>query len=286
MSYYDPEQLPFGVSPFDAQGMGISPWDSQSAAVDKFNTALAKQGMESHANFMREMDAALHTSVPAGGAAGAHGAPHYAPSHLSQLIRQLGPGKIPDTKSLASFIEEKRSKLERTRLDATRGLKRAAVVAWLLAGVLLVAVLFHIQLFNATYRQVTYEYFIVRGGLLAALFCGWKCTSMARRAFTEAEKACPLQLAALRQALGQARAKDWRRALNRESLTPLFIHDFNAHFKQKTGKDLPYLVYRYNEIFNRSLCLVPDASKLNDVDLQHGKIITPEDVRAMTLTQA
>lgn len=116
MSYYDPEQLPFGVSPFDAQGM------------------------ESHANFMREMDAALHTSVPAGGAAGAHGAPHYAPSRLSQLIRQLGPGKIKNTKSLAWFIEEKRSKLERTRLDATRGLKRAAVVAWLLAGVLLVAV--------------------------------------------------------------------------------------------------------------------------------------------------
>lgn len=74
--------------------------------------------------------------------------------------------------------------------------------------------------------------------------------------------------------------------MNRESLTPLFIHDFNAHVKQKTGKDLPYLVYRYNEMFDRRLCLVPDASKLNDVDLQHGKIIAPEDVRAMTLTQA
>jgi len=286
MSYHDPDQLPFGVSPSDATGMGISPWDSQSAAVDKFNTALVTQGLESHANFMREMDAALHPGAPAGVVTGAHGVSNHAPNSLSQLMRQLGPGKITDTKSLASFIETKQGKLKRTRLESTRGLKRAAVAAWLLAGLLLVAVLFHIQFFNATYRHVTYEYFVVRVGLLAALFCGWKCTSMVRRAFTEAEKECPLQLAALRQALGQARAKDWRRALNREYLTPLFIHDFNAHFKQKTGKDLPYLVYRYNEMFDQQLCLVPDASNLNDVDRQHGKIIAPEDVRAMTLAQA
>lgn len=281
MSYYDPDQLPFVVSPSDAQGMGISPFDNQFTAVEKFNTDLVRQGMEFNANFMREMDAALQSGTSTAGVAGVHGAGHYVPGQLSQLLRQLGPGKIEDTKSLVSFIEEKRSKLERTRLQETRGLKWGAALAWMIAAVLLCIVLFHIQFFNATYRQVSYEYFTVRIALLAALFCGWKCTSMVRRAFTQSEKESPLQLQALREALDQAKARDWKSALSRDSLTPRFIADFNAHFKKKTGKDMPYLVYQYNEILDRRLCLISDASNLNEADLQHGKIIGLEDVRAM-----
>ncbi|WP_305825775.1 hypothetical protein [Massilia brevitalea] len=289
MSYYDPDQLPFGTSPFDAPGMGISPSDSQFTAAQKYSTELVRQGMESHANFLREMDATLQTGAStagvAGGVAGIYGASNYVPSQLSRLLRQLGPGKITDTKSLASLIEEKRSKLERTRLQETRGLKRGAAVAWMIAAVLLCIVLFHVQFFNASYRQVSYEYFTVRIALLVALFCGWKCTSKVRRAFTQAEKESPLQLQALREALDQANAKDWKPALNRDPLTPEFISDFNAHFKKKSGKDMPYLVYRYNEIFDRRLCLVSDASNLNEADLQHGKIIGLDDVRAMKTHQ-
>ena len=281
MSYHDPDQLPFGTSPLDAPGMGISPFDSQFTSGQKYNTELVRQGVESHANFMREMDAALQTGASAGGAAGIPGAGNHVPGQLTRLLRQLGTGKITDTKSLASLIEEKRSKLERTRLQETRGLKRGAALAWIIAAVLLCIVLFHVQFFNATYRQVSYEYFTVRIALLVALFCGWKCTSKVRRAFTQAEKESPLQLQALREALYQANAKEWKPALNRDPLTPRLISNFNAHFKKKTGKDMPYLVYRYNEIFDRRLCLVSDASNLNEADLQHGKIIGLDDVRAM-----
>ena len=283
MSYYDPNQLPFVVSPSDAQGMGISPFDSHFTAVEKFNTELVRQGMESNANFMREMDAALQTGTLTAGVAGVYGAGHYVPGQLSRLLRQLSTGKIQDTKSLASFIEEKRSKLERTRLQETRGLKRGAALAWVIAAALLYVVLFHVQFFNTTFRQVSYEYFTVRIALLAALFCGWKFTSMVRRAFTQAEKESPVQVQALRQALNQAKAKDWKRVLNSDPLTPQFVHDFNEHFKRTTGKDIPYLVYQYNEILDRRLCLIPDASNLNDADLQHGKIIPLANVREMNV---
>lgn len=286
MSYYEPEKLPFGVSPFDAQGMGISPWDSQSVATDKLNTELVRQGVESHANFMREMDAAFQTNTATAGVlAGAHGVSNHASSPLSRVIRQLGSGKVADTKHLASLIEEKRSKLERTRLQATRGLKRAAVSAWALAAALFVVVLFHIQFFNASYKQVTYEYAIVRIGLLAALLCGWKFTSMVRRAFSAAEKECILQAEALRRSLGQPRSREWS-ALSSDPLTPLFIHEFNEHFRKKAGKDIPYRVYRYKELFGRRLSLVPDAADLNAADLEHGEIVALADIREIKLAQA
>lgn len=286
MSYDDPYNIPFGTSPLDAPGLGITPWDSLGTAVDKVNTGLLQKGVESNAQFWRKYDAAMatpgHTGGHTGGHAGAHAGPRGSRSATmraqASVLRHLGGDQFSHLRGMAAHIDYKRDKLASARLQATRHLRRGARLAWVLAAVLIVAVLFHIQLFNANYRQVTYEFFGVRLGLLAALFCAWKWTRKVKAASTATEKDYALQLRLLRRLRGKAFGKGWIQALSKAPLTLDFIQEFNVRYKRATGKNMPFVIYRYKTLDDRRACLIPATATLTENDLHYGTIIQPDDI--------
>lgn len=284
MSIYDPDRLPTGVAPHEAAFMGISPDDNRHDAHAKWQTHMLRQNMQSRQDFLREQDAALEADMRARSS--------HVPSAHEVFVQYLGLGKIKHTRHLAGYIEEHRRTAVARRQAAVRFLAPAAKLSWLLAAVLCVVVLLNIVIPGLSFNGRMAEYFIVRGALVVAVVCGWQCTKRVRAAVSAEEEDWTAQAQAMRHALERNYAfkkekdsapRDWFHLLDGYSvpmlaLQPRFVHDFNEHYRQRTGKDIPYVGYQFNEHYAQRLCLVPHGWDIVKDDLAHGRVVELDNI--------
>lgn len=302
MSYYDQENLPFGVSSSDANQMGISPWDSRQTAFDKWHTHEMEKQNQSWQDFHKEQDAARQGTgqqqgmTPTGAQRVAGNSPQ---ASEARLLASLQAGKFYTTGRVAAFIEEKRQKLQFARKGQTDRLLQCSNLAWGAAAALFVVVLLGIKIPFVPPKFMAYEYVGLRAALVAALICGWRLRKAAKNLITQEEKDWDQLGKAMLVALEKfyvfkkekSAGSGYDCLLGRYSvpdlvLHPHFISDFNAEYNRATGQDIPFSVYQFNEICSQQVTLIPNDQKIWEMSLQYGKIVDLQDVPQIKLADS
>jgi len=190
MNDSESDNLPFGVTPSQANDMGINSWDHRQDAFGKYMTHMMQEQSRTNEAFQREfVDAPRHGNSPTSFQASPaphvridRPAPALAPAAAAAADAAQTPhiGQTRRAHRPSAFIDSVAGNVHDAHEKRAGRLALGAKIAWVVAaGLVLVAVL-GIKLPLIPYTWPVFEYIAVRAALVLAVFCAWWLTRASR----------------------------------------------------------------------------------------------------------